>query len=820
MPYQREISRRHKACFLFLLNQSGTMREPIGDGTWCKGDEAARQVNTFLLNLTIQATGGGGINNWMDVGVLGYRADAEGKPIVESALQGVLAGRSLVSVVDLAAHPATVERVVQRVFDQESGETCEIPVETPRWVDPAAEHRAPARLALDSARKEIERWIAAHPDSFPPIVIHVTDGRSDDGDPAPGADALKRLATSDGDVLLFHCHVSPSAAEPILFPSRREKLPDAAARRSFDLSSRLPAPLFDRAVSQGFEIQPGARGMALNMDMAACTKLFDMGTRCAAPAPEGLRPQHREPADVARGDFATAEMPEDVDAAPPAAAAPEPALAAEPGGEPPHPMDENVQFSVYRPKVVQPERPYPLLAFAHLAERRPDAPEDEPDPIQEVQRQARLVLEARFGEYGDVRQDSDRALPHQGEITFVPEIPGVRFNPPSRSFFWEREESVHREEFRMRASRQLDGQTARGRLTVFLGSVIVAEVALAVRVDGSHRAKPSTSPTDLAFGRPYRKIFASYSHRDVAVVEEFEQYFKTVGDKYLRDWIELRAGEVWCERLEELIREADVFQLFWSTHSMRSRFVRQEWEYALALGRPYFVRPVYWEEPMPSDPTKDLPPEALLRLHFQRLPSAGGPHAPPARSAPAEIEAVCPECSTRYLVDAEHRGGRAECAECGAVFTIGRAPAQRTKRSPGEFPREPDLGRSAETRRRRPPDSEREEPPGTTDLQAAEPAVDASLPPSAAEEVPWRDPASRPTRRTSSAQIREPVSPAPLPDRDRPTFRTSTAESGERRARSGSPGGTIGAIGCLISLLAVGAYLIYRLVVGLLSLFS
>ncbi len=68
-----------------------------------------------------------------------------------------------------------------------------------------------------------------------------------------------------------------------------------------------------------------------------------------------------------------------------------------------------------------------------------------------------------------------------------------------------------------------------------------------------------------------------------------------------------------------MIREADVFQLFWSRNSMGSTNVRQEWEYALSLHRPNFVRPTYWEFPMPRDPANGLPPPALSALHFQRL---------------------------------------------------------------------------------------------------------------------------------------------------------------------------------------------------------
>ena len=58
---------------------------------------------------------------------------------------------------------------------------------------------------------------------------------------------------------------------------------------------------------------------------------------------------------------------------------------------------------------------------------------------------------------------------------------------------------------------------------------------------------------------------------------------------------------------------------------MRSKYVRREWEYALSLNRPYFVRPTYWEDPLPRDATLGLPPTALSSLHFYRLALEAAP---------------------------------------------------------------------------------------------------------------------------------------------------------------------------------------------------
>jgi serine/threonine protein kinase len=281
-------------------------------------------------------------------------------------------------------------------------------------------------------------------------------------------------------------------------------------------------------------------------------------------------------------------------------------------------LDQNVQFSVYRPGVVCPRQWYTMLAFAHLSERPPDAGGDEPDPIEEVQRQVRQVLGEKLDEYRGTTQDSQHPVPRQGELTFVPEVPGVEFNPPSRSFVWE--ETVHREEFRLRASPELDGQIARGRLTVFLGSIILAEVNLSIPVNSGHRTGSKTEPLEVERARPYRKIFASYSRKDSWVVDQFKKYAGALGDEYVKKHTRLRAGEEWSEHLQQLIEEADVFQLFWSTNSMHSPFVRREWEHALSLRRPRFIRPCYWESPLPACPDKNLPPEELRRVHFQRIP--------------------------------------------------------------------------------------------------------------------------------------------------------------------------------------------------------
>jgi hypothetical protein len=278
--------------------------------------------------------------------------------------------------------------------------------------------------------------------------------------------------------------------------------------------------------------------------------------------------------------------------------------------DPNPPVDEDAQFTVYRPRQVTPDRWHTLLVFAHL---------DTPAIIREVEQQAHSELQGSADEYQALTADSSEAIPYGSEITLVPEITGMQFNPPIRSFLWM--ESIHRESFRMRPEQVQEGQRLRGRVSVYMGSILIAEIAMSVRVTDPAQLCEDAMNLDRSRARRFRHIFPSYSHKDTAIVEQFEQYARSLGDDYLRDVTTLRAGEVWDERLSELIEQADVFQLFWSRSSMISPFVRSEWERALALDRPDFIRPVYWEKPMPSVPEKELPPPALSRLQFQRIPA-------------------------------------------------------------------------------------------------------------------------------------------------------------------------------------------------------
>jgi len=209
-------------------------------------------------------------------------------------------------------------------------------------------------------------------------------------------------------------------------------------------------------------------------------------------------------------------------------------------------------------------------------------------------------------------QGASAKIPRGSEITVVPHVENVTFNPPNASLSWlEDSQAV---EFRMRVA-LTDSTDHEGRVMFFVGPLLVAEIPMSVTlVERSESPEPANAQMEDRVARPYRKIFVSYSHQDTPVVEALERAYTALGDSYLRDVKVLRSGEEWNETILAHIPTADVFQLCWSKAARESVYVAQEWRYAAELRRPYFIRPVYWERPLPP------PPPELSQLHFTFVP--------------------------------------------------------------------------------------------------------------------------------------------------------------------------------------------------------
>ncbi len=258
------------------------------------------------------------------------------------------------------------------------------------------------------------------------------------------------------------------------------------------------------------------------------------------------------------------------------------------------------RFSVYYPKEVKPRVLYKLLAYMHLAS------------LTEV---VRVHSEGEIGEmaakqYQTTSIKSPEFITPGAKVTIIPQVFGVKFSPPSDVFVWSGASNHAVFHFSTNADilRSDPEGTADGAVAFYVGIVLVAEVRISIRFStASSESLASTS------AQPYRAVFVSYSHKDKHVVDQLEKSYTVLGMQYLRDVRMLRSGEAWNEALLNKIEEADVFQLCWSYAAKSSVAVEREWQHALSLGRSSFIRPVYWQRPMPDCPSE------LARIHFAYL---------------------------------------------------------------------------------------------------------------------------------------------------------------------------------------------------------
>ena len=264
---------------------------------------------------------------------------------------------------------------------------------------------------------------------------------------------------------------------------------------------------------------------------------------------------------------------------------------------------EQAAFTAYHPREMPPRVWQPLLVYIAL---------DTPAALAQVAAAANERLAGRREQFRAASGEAT-GLRRGSKLTIIPDIPGFRTNPPEMTVAWEEDAQQH--EFRLRAETAQPGRAANGSVKIYMGPILRAEIPVSIFVQPSGVAASQPDTFASVVARAYRRVFASYSHRDTAIVRCCETAAQTMGDRYLRDVTLLRSGEQWDERLLDAVTEADIFQLFWSEHAAKSPAVEKEWRRALSLVpvRGQFIRPVFW-----SREPYTLPPE-LAPIHFEKL---------------------------------------------------------------------------------------------------------------------------------------------------------------------------------------------------------
>ncbi len=283
-PYSAYITRKSPSAIAFLVDRSASMGEHIlfGRDNITKAEAVARIINCALTEIGMRCRRMDGIYNYFDVAVIGY-GDNECQSLLEESVAG---SDTFVPIAALEA--AIVPQVSYRILFNDAKEQPS-QISAKEYITPHASGNTPMLKAIKYATTQLKGWIKEHgKDSFPPIVIHITDGMAVDGNSLQVVEAARKLtslSTSDGNLLLFNINLTRGSMQDnlSLFPISRDSVEPLGEYASmlYDISSELPHIFHERiAKIKGVHPQQvlGARALGYNMRVTDFLKLISIGS--------------------------------------------------------------------------------------------------------------------------------------------------------------------------------------------------------------------------------------------------------------------------------------------------------------------------------------------------------------------------------------------------------------------------------------------------------------------------------------------------------------------------------------------------------------
>lgn len=239
--YTARVDREHPTAFIFLVDQSVSMRRltTFNGEEMTLSEAVARIVNAQINELVERCVKNNETRHYFDIAMIGYGTEAY------SAWNGNLEGRDFVTPEEIRDNPFTKKIVREEVRTRKGISVKE--VEKKQWM--TARHDG-SWTHMDKAMRRaeglLENWMREHQnkDCYPPIVINITDGAyngATDDEMQQLANQLKSMFTNDGNVLFFNVHIVPGQAESVVFPATVGELNgNVYGEKLYNMSSLLP----------------------------------------------------------------------------------------------------------------------------------------------------------------------------------------------------------------------------------------------------------------------------------------------------------------------------------------------------------------------------------------------------------------------------------------------------------------------------------------------------------------------------------------------------------------------------------------------------
>ena len=278
--YTQEITRQHRAAIVIAIDQSCSMggRMMLNGWNLSKAEVVSMVTGRLIDELILRSHRDGEYRHYYDIALLGYSGEE-----VYSLLGG-----------DVGFYPITTlaGREVRRTRYTLNYKTMlcgrqPFEEQVSLWVEPRAQGATPMYRMVATVTKLVKDWCEkeANRESFPPIVINITDGEASDASCEVlriAANNLKNTGTQDGNTIFANIHISSDTSHtPILFPNIYEvPLEIRHAHLIMDMSSVMPEPFhpYIRESRSSFS-QPPYNPMGYNASKSELVAMLNIGTR-------------------------------------------------------------------------------------------------------------------------------------------------------------------------------------------------------------------------------------------------------------------------------------------------------------------------------------------------------------------------------------------------------------------------------------------------------------------------------------------------------------------------------------------------------------
>lgn len=285
--YSAQISRNQPTALVFLIDQSGSMGNAItleGGIKTTLAEALADILNRLLQEILLSITKENDIRGYFDLLLIGYGQRGEAKLLWDTNSPDPWVNSSKLEEFKVGT------KEVEVIKKTRSGESI-VKVTRPIWITAEANGNTPMNQAIQLATLNLIDWLGKYPNSFPPMVFNITDGAATDAKEntlLATAHQLKKLGTTDGNILFFNIHLSTNKdqADKVFLPFDSSKLPnDEFAHLLYEMSSTLPntPTIKARLRDLGLQIDNSSSDMAVAMtfnetQMEKIMRLLQIGT--------------------------------------------------------------------------------------------------------------------------------------------------------------------------------------------------------------------------------------------------------------------------------------------------------------------------------------------------------------------------------------------------------------------------------------------------------------------------------------------------------------------------------------------------------------